>query len=141
MNTGDCQLCHPLSAYSSYLTDVQHSISPAGDSLRDSRPIMCNRYVYCAVQDRDYLCCSMHSSYEGHLLRLNSTILNSNSPLVLSPFTAVHVGTCFMLCIAPLVLYLVTLLISYYISIPALLILPSFPPLMSCTQLIVTTKA
>ena len=39
------QLYCPLSADSSYLTDVQESISPAGDSLRNSRPIMCNRYV------------------------------------------------------------------------------------------------
>ncbi len=29
---------------SSYLSDVQGSISPAGDSLRNTRPIMCNRY-------------------------------------------------------------------------------------------------
>ena len=28
--------------YSSYLTDVQGSISPEGDSLRNTRPIMCN---------------------------------------------------------------------------------------------------
>jgi hypothetical protein len=34
-----------MAVLSSYLTDVQGSISPDGDSLRKTRPIMCNRLV------------------------------------------------------------------------------------------------
>jgi hypothetical protein len=30
--------------FSSYLTDVQGSFTPEGDSTRNTRPIMCNRY-------------------------------------------------------------------------------------------------
>ncbi len=33
-----------MAVLSSYLTDVQGSISPEGDSLRKTRPIMCNRW-------------------------------------------------------------------------------------------------
>ena len=40
--------------FRSYLTDVQGSISASGDSLRDSRPIMCNRYIT--------LCCCPRSA-------------------------------------------------------------------------------
>jgi hypothetical protein len=39
------QTGNEMAVLSSYLTDVQGSLTPAGDSTRDTRPIMCNRYV------------------------------------------------------------------------------------------------
>eukprot|EP00536_Pseudo-nitzschia_multiseries_P007607 jgi/Psemu1/196067/e_gw1.181.106.1 len=39
-----------MAVLSTYLTDVQGSISPEGDSLRHTRPIMCNTYYEGGVQ-------------------------------------------------------------------------------------------